>query len=102
VTVKDVAGAVGWSERTLRRRFLEVTGMTWRRYLLHSRLLRAMALLAESGPSVLDVATFVGFESVSSFTRAFGRYCGETPSSYRVRVTSPPPGLDFVRSAESA
>jgi AraC-like DNA-binding protein len=93
VAVRDVSRAVGWSERTLRRKFLEATGMSWRSYLLQSRLMRAMALLAEPGPSVLDVASTVGFESVSAFTRAFGRYCGETPSAYRARVTAPPPDL---------
>ena len=46
-TAAGVARAVGCSERTLRRRFSEVTGMTWRGYLLQSRLLRAMALLAD-------------------------------------------------------
>jgi len=94
VGVGDASASVGWSERTLRRRFLDTTGMTWRSYLVQSRLMRAMALLAESGPSVVDVATVVGFESVSAFTRAFGRYCGETPSAYRKRVTSPPPELE--------
>jgi AraC-like DNA-binding protein len=99
VGVSDVAGAVGWSERTLRRRFLEATGMTWRSYLLESRLMRAMALLAEPGPSVLDVAIVVGFESGSAFSRAFGRYCGETPSAYRNRVTPPPPELERAHRA---
>jgi len=86
VTVGDVAHAVGVSERTLRRQFQAGTGMTWRRYALESRLLRAMALLAEPGPSVLDVATTIGFDSVSAFTRAFTRYTGETPTAYRGRV----------------
>jgi AraC-like DNA-binding protein len=96
VTVAEVAGAVGWSERSLRRRFLETTGMTWRTYLNQSRLLRAMALLAEPGPSVLEVATAVGFDSVSAFTRAFGRCSGETPSAYRTRVATPAPARSVV------
>ena len=87
LTAADVGRAVGVSERTLRRAFPAATGMTWRRYLLVSRLLRSMALLAEPGPTVLDVATVVGFDSVSAFTRAFSRYTGETPSAYRQRVT---------------
>jgi AraC-like DNA-binding protein len=94
VTVGAVCQAVGWSERTLRRRFLQSTGMSWRSYLVKSRLLRAMALLAEPGPSVLEIATSVGFESVSAFTRSFGRHCGETPSAYRARVTAAPPELE--------
>lgn len=89
ITARDLCRAVGVSERTLRRRFSAATGMTWRQYLLESRLLRSMALLAEPGPTVLDVATTVGFDSASAFTRAFGRYTGETPTTYRRRVTDP-------------
>jgi AraC-like DNA-binding protein len=86
VKVRDASRAVGVSERTLRRQFSAATGMTWREYLLESRLLRSMALLAEPGPTVLDVATRVGFDSVSAFTRAFRRSTGETPTGYRRRV----------------
>ena len=61
--------------------------MTWRQYLLQSRLLRAMALLAEPGRTVIDVATEIGFDSVSAFTRAFVRLTSETPTAYRRRAT---------------
>jgi AraC-like DNA-binding protein/quercetin dioxygenase-like cupin family protein len=86
VTAAEVCQAVGVSERSLRRAFPAATGMSWRQYLFESRLLRAMALLAEPGPTILDVAHAVGFEG-SSFARAFARHSGETPSSYRRRVT---------------
>ncbi len=88
VTAEDVGRAVAVSERTLRRHFRAEVGMSWRRYLLHARMLRAMALLAGAGQSVRDTATVVGFDSLSSFTRAFTEFCGETPSSYRRRVGS--------------
>ncbi len=87
VNLHDVCRDVGISERTLRRQFSAATGMTWRQYLLERRLLRAMATLAQPGPTVLEVATAVGFDSVSAFTRAFRRYAGETPTAYRSRVT---------------
>ncbi len=86
VTAAEVCRRVGVSERTLRRAFPAATGMTWRQYLLESRLLRAMALLSEPGLTILDVASTVGFEG-SSFTRAFVRHTGETPSAYRRRVS---------------
>ena len=60
--------------------------MSWRRYLLESRLLRAMALLAQPGGTVLSISLEVGFESTSGFTRAFRRHTGETPHAYRRRV----------------
>jgi AraC-like DNA-binding protein len=82
----DVCRVVGASERSLRRAFAEDAGIPWRQYLLQSRLLRAMALLADPGPTVLAVATGVGFDSTSGFARAFRAYTGETPSAYRRRV----------------
>jgi AraC-like DNA-binding protein len=86
VSVARVCTYVGVSERSLRRKFAAVANMTWREYLLQSRLLRAMALLADARRSVLAVSTAVGFESVSAFTRAFNRLAGETPTAYRRRA----------------
>jgi AraC-like DNA-binding protein len=88
VTARDVCAAVGLSERSLSRRFSAETGMSWRRYVLQSRLLRSMALLTVPGRTVIDVASEVGFDSVSAFTRAFKTLTGETPTAYRTRVTS--------------
>ena len=88
VSADEVTRAVAVSERTLRRQFHATVGLSWRTYLLHARMLRAMALLAAPGQSVQETATAVGFESLSSFTRAFTQFCGETPSSYRRRVNA--------------
>ncbi|MGY4709410.1 AraC family transcriptional regulator [Mycolicibacterium sp. CBM1] len=87
VSLDDVCRAVAVSERTLRRQFQHEAGMSWRSYLLHARMLRAMALLAAPAQGVQQTATAVGFDSVGSFTRAFSQFCGETPSSYRARVS---------------
>ena len=86
VSAAAVGRSVGVSERTLRRQFRSELSMSWRAYLLQARLLRSMALLAEPGPTVLQVAAAVGFESASAFARAFLRRTGETPSAYRHRV----------------
>jgi AraC-like DNA-binding protein len=89
VTSADVCSTVGLSERTLRRRMLEHLDMTWQDYLVQSRLMRAAALLGEGGDSILDVSAAVGYESQSSFARAFRRWLGETPSAYRHRMRGP-------------
>ena len=86
-TAADVSRAVNVSERTLRRLFDTEVGLPWRSYLQQARLLRATALLADGGGgTVLQIATAVGFDSVTAFTRAFVQRCGETPSAYRRRV----------------
>jgi len=46
---------------------------------------RAIALLAEPGPSLLEVADALGFDSPSGFSRAFRRFTGLTPYAYRKR-----------------
>ena len=86
VTAEDVSRAVAVSERTLRRLFSDTLGLSWRTSLLHARMLRAMALLAAPGQSVQATSSTVGFDSLSSFTRSFSQFCGETPSAYRKRV----------------
>jgi AraC-like DNA-binding protein len=63
VDERAVCAEVGISERSLRRVFRAETGISWREYRTTSRILRAMALLAERDRSVLDTATAVGFES---------------------------------------
>jgi AraC-like DNA-binding protein len=87
VSADEVARAVSVSERTLRRLFSDTLGLSWRTYLLHARMLRAMALLAAPGQSVQATSSAVGFENLSSFTRCFTQFCGETPSAYRRRVS---------------
>lgn len=88
VTVDEVSRAVAVSERTLRRLFQDTLGISWRTYLLHARMLRAMALLAAPGQAVQATSSAVGFDNLSSFTRAFTQFCGETPTTYRKRVGS--------------
>jgi AraC-like DNA-binding protein len=85
LTVGAVAAAVHVSERTLARRFAEETGMTWRQYLRRARLIRAMELLADADPKIIDIAYAVGFTSLSAFNHAFRDFAGETPGSYRKR-----------------
>ena len=88
VTADEVSRAVAVSQRTLRRLFHDELGLSWRTYLLHTRMLRAMALLASPGQSVQETSTAVGFDSLSSFTRAFTQFSRETPSTYRKRVAA--------------
>ncbi|HEY9315989.1 helix-turn-helix transcriptional regulator [Williamsia sp.] len=85
VNVEDVSRAVSVSERTLRRLFVQSTGSSWRTYLSHARMLRAMALLASPEQTVQETSRAVGFDNVSSFSRAFAEFCGHTPSAYRQR-----------------
>lgn len=82
----DISGAcraAGLSERTLRRRFRDILGMTWDEYRRRARLLAAMALLSDPDIPIGQVAAEVGFESQSAFARAFKSLTGKTPREFR-------------------
>lgn len=67
------------------RSFKAAFGETPYQYLLSRRMERAKALLREGELSVTDVCMTVGFTSLGSFSTAFRRFVGESPSDYRER-----------------
>jgi AraC family transcriptional regulator len=60
-------------------------GETPRAHVERVRLERAAYRLAVTGEQVVDIALSIGFESHETFTRAFRRRFGVTPSDWRVR-----------------
>jgi AraC-like DNA-binding protein len=49
-------------------------------------------LLAETDYSLAEVAFLTGFAEQSGFTRAFKRWAGQTPRSYRLGARTPRAG----------
>lgn len=85
-TIKGACAAAAMSERTLRRHFQDAMGIGWQEYLSHSRMMRALALLSSSTPSIAEVAEEVGFSNLGSFSRSFREFSGEKPSRFRARI----------------
>jgi AraC-like DNA-binding protein len=85
-SIEEAARRAALSTRTLARRFAEEAQTTWRQFLHHARMLRAMELLSVPGARVTDTALAVGFESFGAFTRAFEEFTGERPKDYRRRI----------------
>ena len=52
-------------------------------YVTRARMHRATRLLQEKGNSLADIALATGYESDSSFSKAFSRLYGKTPGQYR-------------------
>lgn len=73
------------SKYHMMRLFRQETGATIYSYLTQKRLLRARHLM-DSGISATQACYSCGFHSYSSFTRAFGKYFGTTPTG-RVDTT---------------
>ncbi|WP_238006510.1 helix-turn-helix domain-containing protein [Dactylosporangium sp. AC04546] len=79
--VGDLARQAGVSPRTLQRRFLAETAVTFEDWRIAVRLLVATGHLAAGYPLGL-VADRVGFQSTSGFSRAFTREFGLAPRAY--------------------
>jgi transcriptional regulator GlxA family with amidase domain len=79
----ELAGIFGKTTRHLERTFKASTGTTPKHYYLGLRLEQARDLLAETSMSMLDVAIATGFNSRGSFTKAFHRRFGNSPTSFR-------------------
>lgn len=78
----DVARRLGMSMRSLHRRLAE-NGLTFQMLTEDTRRELAEGLLRDDRHSLSDVAFLTGFSEQSSFNRAFKRWVGDTPASFR-------------------
>lgn len=79
--IEDVARQVGLSQRHLAELFQDLFGASPLQCLTQWRLEQAHALLARGDLSVKQVAHMMGYAHVSSFSYAYGRHFGHSPSS---------------------
>jgi AraC-like DNA-binding protein len=80
-TLEEHAKQVGLGAKTIARRFLAETGLTFGRWRQQCRMIDAVERLA-AGASVTRVAFEVGYDDVSSFIFAFRESMGTTPARY--------------------
>lgn len=83
ISLDTLARLVGLSPHYFCRAFRQSLGMPPRRYHNSRRIECARTLLAMPERSVTDVGLSVGYRETSSFTTAFRKLTGETPTSYR-------------------
>jgi AraC-like DNA-binding protein len=85
-SLAGAAQAARISSRTLRRRFREEMGMSWRDFIQEIRMGRAIELLAKEKLTVTETAMSIGFSSVGAFSAAFAAYTGTPPSRFMRRL----------------
>lgn len=84
-TISAVAGRFGMSGRTLQRRLAD-DGHTFQLLVDAARRELAERLLKATDYSLAEVAFLTGFSEQSAFTRAFKRWAGQTPRSFRLEA----------------
>ncbi len=76
----DVAMAMGYTERTLRRH-LKALGVDFQQLLVKLQAEHAQSLLIAGQRSIQQIAGDLGFNNTSAFHRAFRRWTGTTPKA---------------------
>ncbi len=71
------------------RNFKKERGLTFRDFVVQTRIHRAAELMRESALSVTEAAFVVGFNDLSYFSRVFRRRLGVSPSQYRRSESEP-------------
>lgn len=83
IKVNDVAKEVNISEFYLQKGFQIMTGYSISEYIRNRRLYLAALDLVSTSDKIIDLADKYGYETPESFTKAFNRYHGFTPSYLR-------------------
>ncbi len=79
----ELSGLLHMTPYHFARLFKDSTGLPPHRFVIHRRIDRAAALLADGALSIRAIARSVGFRTASHFTTTFRRVTGVTPSAYR-------------------
>jgi AraC family transcriptional regulator len=83
ISLATLAGLVDLSLYHFARAFRQSFGMPPHRYHMSRRMDRARSLLRRSAFTVTQIGSQIGFRETSSFTRAYRKFSGVTPSQYR-------------------
>lgn len=83
ISYEDLAKIIGTSSYTLQRIFAFLTGITLTEYIRKRRLSRAIEDLTLTDAKIIDIAIKYGYDSGISFSNAFKKMHGVTPTAVR-------------------
>jgi AraC-like DNA-binding protein len=82
-TVRALADEANLSRSGFAARFKTRVGAAPQRYLQRYRFSKAVQLLRTTDAKIYEIARRVGYDSESSFSKAFKRLMGKAPGAYR-------------------
>lgn len=89
VRLEELAAVVGYSPSHLSRLISRHLGRSFHEHLLALRMEAAMHQLEATDASIREIASSLGYADSAHFTRAFVKFAGLSPESYRRRSLSP-------------
>jgi AraC family transcriptional activator of pyochelin receptor len=78
-SLSELSRLIGLNSNKLKKNFKEMFGVPVFKYIQEERLAKAHTLLKQGDMAVQEVAWFVGYESLSSFSNAFKKRFGMRP-----------------------
>ena len=82
ITESEAARRCGMNRFAFSHGFHAAFGVSFRDYVMKTRIGEAQRLLAEGGRSITEIAFATGFTDGSYFARTFRRHTGQRPSDY--------------------
>lgn len=82
-SLNELSHIIGLNSNKLKKNFKNIFGIPVFKYLQEERLTKAHSLLQNGDMTVQEVAWFVGYESLSSFSNAFHKKFGYRPSEIK-------------------
>lgn len=86
LSIESTAKEFGMSTRTLSRKFKEILGMNYVRFLRALRITRSLELMLEEKYNMYEIAMMVGYNSLSSFSNIFKKVIGVPPTEYQQKL----------------
>jgi len=83
ISISELARYVRLSKKYLSGLFSKEVGITLSEYIQNEKIEESKCLLGSSNYSILDIATWLGFNDQSHFTRVFKKFTGTTPKKFR-------------------
>lgn len=83
LTLDEIADSVYWSKSYLSKVFKDEMGQTITAYISSVRIEKSKALLRDTQLPLVEVASAVGFDDQSYFTKTFRKLTGISPGKYR-------------------
>ena len=83
LTLDEIADSVYWSKSYLSKVFKDEMGQTITAYISGVRIEKSKALLRDTQLPLVEVASMVGFDDQSYFTKTFRKLTGLSPGKYR-------------------
>ncbi|UUC44054.1 helix-turn-helix domain-containing protein [Flavobacterium cerinum] len=88
ISIATLASMCNLSLSTFKRHFIQIYGMSPKKYFLMQKMDKATVLLQTKSKENIKVYDFLGFNTNESFIKSFKKHHGITPSEYRKSVSS--------------